>query len=109
MDVLTTMPPALLAVLGLLLLAWVVLLFLVPFIIEGIRNWTRKSHAELEQINRKLDRLNSLLAARTGPLPPPAPPGNRSRKEPTISDYPSGSEPERRPPPRYKGNARRRD
>jgi hypothetical protein len=86
MEILTAMPPALLLVVGLLLLSWLVLLFLVPFIIEGIRGWTRKSHQELKEISNKLDTLNALVAGR-GDMGR-ASGETRARREPTISDYP---------------------
>lgn len=100
MDVFDNLPPAVTLVLGMLLLVWLVLLLLVPFMIESIRGWSRRSYHELEEINRKLDTLTSLLAdrgdgVRTEPRIEPhaaTEPGERARrhrpdrvrKEPTI-------------------------
>jgi hypothetical protein len=98
MEILDNLPPAVTLVLALLLLAWLVLLLLVPFMIESIRSSTRKSYFELVELNKKIDRLIVMLAERdaelhrespdfdlfesrpTSEMPPP-----RSRKEPTIS------------------------
>jgi len=98
MDILDNLPPAVLLVLTLLLVVWLVLLLLVPFMIESIRGWTRKSYLELSQINKKLDKLIVLIGDRSGDLPPvrtiePREPprevrpahAERARKEPTIS------------------------
>ena len=97
-DILDSLPPAVRLVLALLLLAWLVLLLLVPFMIESIRTSTRKSYFELVELNKKLDRLIVLLAEReTGirteradfdlfesrPTTDARP--DRTRKEPTIS------------------------
>lgn len=100
MDVLQSVPPAVTIVLGLLLVAWLVLLLLVPFMIESIRSSTRKAHLELEAISRKLDDLAALLGER-GSAPAPKSlraaepqldgPASRTqgskdtRREPTIS------------------------
>jgi hypothetical protein len=91
-EILDNLPPAVLLVLALLLVVWLVLLLLVPFMIESIRGWTRKTHGELEQLNKKVDRLIVLLAERADPPAPrpierPArdPQAERTRKEPTIS------------------------
>ena len=98
MEILDNLPPAVTLVLALLLLAWLVLLLLVPFMIESIRTSTRKSYFELVEVNKKLDRLVVMLAERNAelrnerpdfdlfesrPAADVAPP--RSRKEPTIS------------------------
>jgi len=98
MQILNNLPPAVQLVLALLLLAWLVLLLLVPFMIESIRTSHRRSYFELVELNKKLDRLIVMLAERdaerrserpdfdlfesrpASDLPPP-----RSRKEPTIS------------------------
>lgn len=103
MEVLQSLPSAVTLVLGLLLVAWLVLLLLVPFMIESIRSSTRKAHLELEAINDKLDKLTAILerdnvptldAALTGEprkdarreaSPSPAPTSDRTRREPTIS------------------------
>ena len=61
MDVLESLPPLVTLVLGLLLVVWLVLFLLVPFMLESIRSWTRRSHGELAEINRKLDRIATLL------------------------------------------------
>jgi hypothetical protein len=91
-EILDNLPPAVMLVLALLLVVWLVLLLLVPFMIESIRGWTRKSHAELEQLNKKVDRLIVLLEERPDvpvvrPIERPArePRTERARKEPTIS------------------------
>ncbi|HEX6998322.1 MAG TPA: hypothetical protein VF322_09260 [Gammaproteobacteria bacterium] len=113
-DMLQALPPAVALILSLFLLVWLVLLFLVPFMVESIRGWTRKVHAELEEMNRKLDRLNALLGERGTGLAPvrladpvdervdridrPAPAAGRARREPTISELPPIVEPPWRPP-----------
>ncbi|HEX6994215.1 MAG TPA: hypothetical protein VF339_08720 [Gammaproteobacteria bacterium] len=107
MDVFENLPPIVVLVLGFVLIAWLVLVFLVPFMIEGIRQSARKSHEELVEMNAKLDRLNALLsqgrpAARAGYAEPtvPDPPEPRGRREPTISEpavHPSGSRNRREP------------
>ena len=98
MQILDSLPPAVTLVLALLLLAWLVLLLLVPFMIESIRSSSRKSYIELVELNKKVDRLIVLLAERDVALRSERPdfdlfesrPANdprpaRSRKEPTIS------------------------
>jgi hypothetical protein len=98
MQILDSLPPAVTLVLALLLLAWLVLLLLVPFMIESIRTSSRKSYYELVELNKKIDRLIVLLAERDAALRSERPdfdlfesrPANdprpvRSRKEPTIS------------------------
>ncbi|HEY8519193.1 MAG TPA: hypothetical protein VIN61_03860 [Gammaproteobacteria bacterium] len=113
-ETLQSLPPAVALILSLFALVWLVLLFLLPFMVESIRGWTRKVHAELEEMNRKLDRLNAVLgergagAAASRPADPiderieridrPAPAPGRVRREPTISDLPPIVEPPRRPP-----------
>jgi hypothetical protein len=92
-EILDNLPPAVLLVLALLLVVWLVLLLLVPFMIESIRGWTRKSYVELEQLNKKMDKLIVLLDERASlppvhyPLDRPArdPIAERTRREPTIS------------------------
>jgi hypothetical protein len=119
MEIITALPPVLMVVIGLLILAWLVLLFLVPFMIEGIRTWTRKSHEELRAMNAKLDRLEAALRgdgadsrpwpnAHRAPMPPPAaerrPPATTpdpttpKRREPTLSELPpeTGTDPRQR-------------
>ena len=93
MDNISNLPPAVLLVLAVLLAVWLVLLLLVPFMIEGIRNSTRKANQQLELLNRKLDKLIEVLdrgdaqpvlrAAEPRDARPPA--AERTRKEPTIS------------------------
>ena len=98
MEILDNLPPAVTLVLALLLLAWLVLLLLVPFMIESIRSSTRKSHFELVELNKKVERLIVMLAERDAELRSERPafdlfesspaddsPPPRSRKEPTIS------------------------
>ena len=98
MEILQSLPPLVTLVLSLLLVVWLVLFLLVPFMLESVRSWTRKSHAELTEMNQKLDRLTALLAerteetirrdARSGRNPAAdsrSARGERVRKEPTIS------------------------
>lgn len=107
MEAFDNLPPIVMLVLGFVLIAWLVLVFLVPFMIEGIRQSSRKAHEELMEMNAKLDRLNALLAqrgaaahggeridpghgrkqaaARAEPTIPDAP-ESRGRREPTISE-----------------------
>lgn len=63
-ELLENLPPVVMLVLALLLVVWLVLLLFVPFMIESIRGSTRKSYAELEQLNKKVDRLIALLDER---------------------------------------------
>ncbi len=92
-ELLDNLPPIVMLVLALLLVVWLVLLLFVPFMIESIRGWTRKSYVELEQLNKKVDRLIVLLSERAeGPVvlrqverPAREPRPERARKEPTIS------------------------
>ena len=104
MDALETLPPIVVLLLGFVLVAWLVLVFLVPFMIEGIRQSVRRTHEELVATNEKLDQLNALMAHAVGrsaaprraEAPPPRereergtrdtrePP--RGRREPTISE-----------------------
>lgn len=67
MEALQSLPPVVALVLGFIGLVWLVLVFLVPFMIEGIRQSTRKTHEELAEMNARLDRLNALLARRGAP------------------------------------------
>ena len=117
MEILNDLPPLLMAVVGLLLLAWLILLFLVPFMIEGIRGWTRKNHEELRSLNAKLDRLEAALRdgadSRSGtaqganaphanmrrPTHPAAAPVT-ARREPTLSELPPETGTDSRPRPR---------
>jgi hypothetical protein len=98
MEILDNLPPAVTLVIALLLLAWLVLLLLVPFMIESIRSSTRKSYFELVELNKKMERLIVMLAQRDAELRSERPdfdlfesrpasdvPPPRSRKEPTIS------------------------
>lgn len=71
LEILDTLPPAVMLVLSLLLLVWLVLLLLVPFMIEGIRGATRKTYLETQELNKKLDRLIQLLEEQNrGGVPP---------------------------------------
>ncbi|SRR5690606_5418197 len=105
MDVFEKLPPIVVLVLGFLLIAWLVLVFLVPFMIESIRQSTRKTHEELVELNTKLDRLNSLLSQGRTPIRDAEPalpekPEPRGRREPTISEpavRPTGSRNRREP------------
>jgi predicted PurR-regulated permease PerM len=98
MEILQSLPPLVTLVLSLLLVVWLVLFLLVPFMLESIRSWTRRNHAELAEMNKKLDRLTALLgdrmdeairrdarAPRTAPGDARSARGERARKEPTIS------------------------
>jgi hypothetical protein len=90
-ELLENLPPAVMLVLALLLVVWLMLLLFVPFMIESIRGSTRKTYAELEQLNKKVDRLILLLSeSADGPLrrierPAREPRPERARREPTIS------------------------
>jgi|GEM_PF-1879613 hypothetical protein len=110
MDVFENLPPIVALVLGFVLLVWLVLVFLVPFMIEGIRQSARKTHEELVDLNAKLDRLNALLLQRAGPPPagrvePPLPStaetrdgrDTRGRREPTIGEPTVRAEGSRKP------------
>jgi type II secretory pathway component PulM len=112
METLMAMPPVLAAVVGLLLLAWVVLLILIPFMVEGIRTWTRKNHEELRALNQKFERLTAELEARREAIPRPTVPrtaartaGSNSapahptpaRREPTLSELPGDTGQDHRP------------
>ena len=95
MDNISNLPPAVLLVLTILFVVWLVLLLLVPFMIEGIRNSTRKANQQLELLNRKVDKLIELLGrgdrgeeqiVRADELRDARPHAQeRTRKEPTIS------------------------
>lgn len=63
MQVFQNLPPIVGLILGLVLLAWLIFVFLVPFMIEGIRQSARKTHAELVELNEKMDRLTAALEA----------------------------------------------
>lgn len=101
MQALQNLPPIVALLLGLVLLAWLVLVFLVPFMIESIRQSTRRTYEELAEMNQKLDRLNAALAHRAperaagtgtrtepplGREPMRDPEAPRGRREPTISE-----------------------
>jgi hypothetical protein len=87
-DNFANLPATVQLVLAVLLAVWLALLLLVPFMIESIRNSARKTRAELELLNEKMDRLIDILergepAGRTaGPRTQHV---ERARKEPTIS------------------------
>jgi hypothetical protein len=117
METIAALPPVLTAIAGLLLLGWVLLLLLVPFMIEGIRSWTRRNNDELRALNEKFDRLEAVLRGESRPPaprsaspprnPPGAPEARRDapkpapRKEPTLSEIPldNGNDPRRRSHP----------
>jgi hypothetical protein len=111
-EILQNLPPTVMVVLALMVVVWLLLLLLVPFMIESIRGWTRKSYIELHEINERLEKLHDLLAdhaaaaradalrsleptlepirgeIRPEPRTPSAPRDPRTpraRKEPTIS------------------------
>jgi len=88
MDNFANLPATVQVVLAVLLAVWLGLLLLVPFMIESIRNSSRRSRTELELLNQKMDRLIELLersepAARVVGTRPQR--TERVRKEPTIS------------------------
>jgi hypothetical protein len=93
MEVLDNLPPVVTLVLALLLVIWLVLALLVPFMIESIRGSTRKTYLELAELNKKLEHLLAVLekdsAARVNVERPAAPQRETrpaaTRKEPTIS------------------------
>jgi len=89
MDTLANLPSPVLIVLAVLLAVWLVLLLLVPFMIESIRNSTRKANSQLELLNKKMDKLIELLDKTEAPFARANEPrpnlGERARKEPTIS------------------------
>lgn len=64
MEFFDNLPPTVALVLALLLFVWLLLLLLVPFMIESIRGWSRRTCQELEEMNRKLDVLTTLLGER---------------------------------------------
>jgi Flp pilus assembly protein TadB len=87
-DNFANLPATVQIVLAVLLAVWLALLLLVPFMIESIRNSSRKTRAQLELLNQKMDRLIDILergesAGRT--VGPRAQHAERVRKEPTIS------------------------
>jgi hypothetical protein len=86
MDNLANLPAPVQIVLALLLAVWLALLLLVPFMIESIRNSARKTRAQLELLNQKMDRLIDILE-RSEPARTAGPRAQheRARKEPTIS------------------------
>jgi hypothetical protein len=96
MEILDKLPPVVALVLALLLVVWLVLALLVPFMIESIRGSSRKTHLELEALNEKVDRLLVLLEQ--GSAPRPAPP-EESRAKPAPPEAPHR---EQRPPPTRK-------
>jgi hypothetical protein len=86
-DNFANLPATVQIVLAVLLAVWLALLLLVPFMIESIRNSSRKTRAQLELLNQKMDRLIETLergepASRT--VGPRAQHTERARKEPTI-------------------------
>ena len=88
MDNFANLPATVQLVLAVLLAVWLALLLLVPFMIESIRNSTRKTRTQLELLNQKMDRLIDILE-RGEPATRTAGPRARHtdpvRKEPTIS------------------------
>jgi hypothetical protein len=86
MDNFANLPATVQLVLAVLLAVWLALLLLVPFMIESIRNSARKTRAQLELLNQKMDRLIDILE-RSEPARTAGPRAQheRARKEPTIS------------------------
>ena len=100
MEAFANLPPAVTLVLALLLLVWLVLLLLVPFMIESIRGSARKTYLELEALNEKLDRLITLLDARDRGAAqqihsPPAEPRPNGEDEPRVEERPRAERVER--------------
>jgi len=89
MENLANLPPAVTLVLAVLVAVWLVLLLFVPFMIASIRNSTRRTNVQLEQLNQRVEKLIAVLdrtdalVARAGEPRPHV--GERARKEPTIS------------------------
>jgi hypothetical protein len=87
MEILDNLPPSIGLVLGLLLIVWLVLALLVPFMIESIRSSNRRSLAELEEINDKLERVVALLERGAAPTAaPPAPAIPRTAPVPRVEE-----------------------
>ena len=99
MESFANLPPAVTLVLALLLLVWLVLLLLVPFMIESIRGSARKTYLELEALNEKLDRLITLLDARDRgaalQVQSPADSRPRGEEEPPVEERPRAERAER--------------
>ncbi len=71
MQAIQNLPPIVGLILGFVLLAWLVFAFLVPFMVEGIRQSNRRIHAELVELNKKMDALTAALTeARAAPRAP---------------------------------------
>jgi hypothetical protein len=88
MDNFANLPATVQIVLAVLLAVWLALLLLVPFMIESIRNSSRKTRAQLELLNQKMDRLIEILERGepvTRTVGPRARHAEHVRKEPTIS------------------------
>lgn len=94
MDVWQSLPLAAKLALGALGLVWLVVFLLVPFMVESLRSSARKMRIELEEMNRKLDLLTTLLADRSGAAPQGTHHGAETRREPWL-DPPAGREPSR--------------
>jgi F0F1-type ATP synthase membrane subunit b/b' len=62
MQIFENLPPIVGLILGFVLLVWLVFVFLVPFMIEGIRRSSREARDELVELNHKLDELTRYLA-----------------------------------------------
>jgi hypothetical protein len=113
MQIFEGVPSAFLLVLALIVLVWLVLVFLVPFMVEGIRGSSRKTYEELREMNEKLDRLAALLAdqarlMRTGAAPgarPTQPETGPTARRPDVTPATAGRRPataqqQDSPPPR---------
>jgi predicted PurR-regulated permease PerM len=89
MQMLDTLPPAVMLVLAVLLAIWLVLALLVPFMIGSIRSSARRSSRELEDLNDKLDRLLTLLEQRGhSQVQPPAAPDDDEELDDEIEPLP---------------------
>ena len=91
MDVWQNLPLAAKVALGALGLVWLVVFLLVPFMVESVRSSARKMRIELEEMNRKLDLLTTLLADRGGAVPRSPHHGAETRREPWL-DPPAARE-----------------
>ncbi len=81
MQAIQNLPPIIGLILGFVLLAWLVFALLVPFMVESIRQSNRRMHAELVELNRKMDALTAALT-HTRAAPGRAPSGAAEAPEP---------------------------
>jgi hypothetical protein len=96
MEAFANLPAAVTLVLALLLLVWLVLLLLVPFMIESIRGSVRKTYLELEALNEKLDRLLERDRGAATPIhAPPSDSAPRVEEQPLVEERPRAERVER--------------